>query len=65
MPLKQSEQSTTLRIRCKRKTFLNFKRLAVEYENYEEALETIMLNHFKQIQSTPLQNKTDGTGTYR
>ncbi len=64
MPLKQSEQPTILRIRCKKKTFLNFKRIAVDYENYEETLETIIMNHLKQIQATPLQNKND-TGTYR
>jgi len=65
MPLKHSEQPTILRIRCKNKTFLNFKRIAVDYENYEEALEVIMVNHLKQIQSTPLPNKTGVTGTYR
>jgi len=65
MPLKQSEQPTILRIRCKNKTLLNFKRIAIEYTNYEEALEIIMVNHLKQIQSTPLQNKTGVMGTYR
>ena len=64
MPLKQSEQPTILRIRCKNKTLLNFKRIAIEYTNYEEALEIIMVNHLKQIQSAPLQNKND-VGTYR
>ncbi len=65
MSRRSSEQTTILRIRCKKRTFRNFKRIAVDYENYEETLETIMLNHLKQIQSTPLQNKTGTTGTYR
>lgn len=65
MPTKQSEQPTILRIRCKKRLFLDFKRIAVDYENYEEALEVIMISHLKQIQSTPLPNKTDATGSYR
>ena len=65
MQRKSFDQPTILRIRCKKRTFLNFKRLAVDYENYEEALETMMVNHLKQIQSTPLPNRTGATGTYR
>ena len=64
MPPKQLEQISILRIRCKKRR-LNFKRIAVDYEYYEETLETIMLNHLKQIQSTPLQNKTGVMGTYK
>jgi len=65
MPRIKAEQPTILRIRCKNKTFLNFKRIAVDYKNYEEALETIMANHLIQVQSTPLQNKNNSFGTYR
>lgn len=52
-----------LRIRCKRKNFLTFKRIAVDYDNYEQALEQIMLNHVKYIQSSPENNES--MGTYR
>lgn len=65
MPHKKPEQPTILRIRCKNKTFTNFKRIAVDYKNYEEALEVIMVNHLIQVQATPLQNKNNNIGTYR
>ena len=62
---KSFEQPTILRIRCKKRTFLNFKRIAVDYENYEKALETIMMNHLEYIQSMPLPKKPGDVGTYR
>jgi hypothetical protein len=60
--IKPPEQPTILRIRCKNRTAQNFRRIAIDYKNYEEALEEIMINHLKQVQSTPIQNKK---GTYQ
>ena len=44
-------------------TFLTFKRLAIEYNNYEEAIKEMMSNHLSYIQSRP-KNK-DVLGKYR
>jgi len=63
MPLKQSDQPTILRIRCKTKTLCNFKHIAVDYSNYEETLEAVMISHLKQIQLTPM-NKPNVPGKY-
>lgn len=65
MPRIKAEQPTILRIRCKNKTATNFKRIAVDYKNYEETLETIITNHLIHIQSTPLEGKSNSNGKYR
>lgn len=45
------ESGTTLRIRCKRSTFRRFKKVAADFDDYEEALTALLVSfeHFGRV----------------
>jgi hypothetical protein len=47
------EGRTILRIRCSRELFRRFKKLAVDYDNYENALEALIHVYERSIELHP------------
>ena len=58
----ERNERTILRVRCSKKTYRRFKKLSVDFDDYEQTLESLLTLH--ELYGVPLINHEDGPSKY-
>jgi len=59
----ERNERTILRIRCSKKNYRRFKRLSVDFDDYEQTLEALLMLH--EQYGTPLMDVETGLSKYK
>jgi len=61
----ESDQRSILRIRCYKKVYREFKKIAVDYDDYEEALEVLIDVYKKYVSIYPISSRSSSDKNIR